>query len=72
MPDFIIRLFCRWHHNLIVSSCCNYGVPIPKEVYDSQKAEGHDFRESLSQAPGVSCPPDEIYYDAIDEISSQS
>jgi hypothetical protein len=60
--DFIIRLFCRWHHNLIVSSCCNNGVSLPKEVYDPQKTlEEDDLR-----------PPDEVYFDAVDEISSQA
>lgn len=60
--DFIIRLFCRWHHNLIVSSCCNNGVSLPKEVYDPQKADEEDNVR----------PSDEIYYDALDEISSQA
>lgn len=61
--DFIIRLFCRWHHNLIVSSCCNNGVSLPKEVFDPQKT---DIQTEVSR------PSDEVYYDAVDEISSQS
>lgn len=63
MPDFIIRLFCRWHHNLIVSNCCNYGLSLPKEVYDPQTSD-------ITQ-DGLR-PSDEIYYDAVDEISSQA
>jgi len=62
MSDFIFRLFCRWHHNLIISNCCNNGLSLPKEVYDPQaSAHEDDLR-----------PSDEIYYDAVDEISSQA
>lgn len=62
MSDFIFRLFCRWHHNLILSSCCNYGVSIPKEVFDpSKSSEEDDVR-----------PADEVYYDALDSVEANS
>jgi len=61
--DFIIRLFCRWHHNLIVSNCCNNGLSLPKEVYDPASAPVPSVRETET---------DDVYYDAVDEISSQA
>ena len=51
--DFIIRLFCRWHHNLIVSNCCNNGLSLPKEVYDPSSDPGTPTSEE-----------NDIYYDA--------
>ena len=52
MSDFILRLILRCNHNLIVSSCCNNGVPIQEEVYDPK-----------SRVPETDSE-DEIYFDA--------
>jgi hypothetical protein len=57
MSDFIFRLICRWHHNLIVSTCCNNGVSLQKEVFDPTET-------SVSSPTPESSEEDDVYYDA--------
>jgi len=56
MSDFIFRLICRWHHNLIVSTCCNNGISLQKEVYDPSQTDVSPTPESSEE--------DDVYYDA--------
>jgi hypothetical protein len=56
MSDLIFRLICRWHHNLIVSTCCNNGVSLQKEVFDPSQTDVSSTPESSEE--------DDLYYDA--------
>lgn len=56
MSDFIFRLICRWHHNLIISTCCNNGLSLQKEVCDPA--------HTLSAPTAESSEEDDVYYDA--------
>lgn len=54
-----LRLIFRFHHNLIVSSCCNNGVPIQEEVFREKACDTADSE-------------DEIYYDTDYQTQSSS
>jgi len=64
MSDFVLRLICRWHHNLIISTCCNNGVSLQKEVYDPSQTDVSPTAESAEE--------DDVYYDASSTNSQAS
>lgn len=46
--DWVFRLIFQFHHNLIVSSCCNYGPQKWKKKKDNETPSLQE--ESVSQA----------------------
>ena len=56
MMDFVLRLFLRFSHNLIISNCCSYGIEESIQETTRASSELPTQTDELSDRfdPGIS------------------